>query len=121
VGGARFVADEDVADAFIAEQRIIDRKHGAAGIAEHIFDALGDQAFDQDFSAAALAFHDLVSLLSGGPQERPYFTKTADRLLRPEPSKTVAGYRVSVPAQTLKNCGPATGYLCRAVSPYSGT
>ena len=36
------------------EQRVVDRQHRAAGIAEHEFDPLPDQAFDQDLRAAAL-------------------------------------------------------------------
>ena len=51
---ACFVADEDVANALIAEQFVIDGQDCAAGIAEHIFDALIDQAFHQQGGSRAL-------------------------------------------------------------------
>ena len=51
------VADEDVADGVLLEQRVVDRQDRAAGIAEDLFDPLADQAFDQDVCAAALGSH----------------------------------------------------------------
>ena len=52
-----------MANALVAEQGIINRQHGAAGIAEHEFDPLPDQTFDQNIRAAALFTHDSVLLL----------------------------------------------------------
>jgi hypothetical protein len=100
MGRAGFVADEDVADAFIAEQRIIDRKYRAAGIAEHEFDALGDQAFDQDFSAAALAFTTLFPCLQG-PRKPTVPSKLRPGMQSParEPSKTAARLQLPAPGR----------------------
>ena len=52
-----FVADQDVANAVVAEQCIINGQHRAAGVAEHEFDALANQTFHQDFGATALLAH----------------------------------------------------------------
>ena len=52
-----FMADQDVADTALAEQRIVNRQHCTAGIAEYEFDPLPDQAFNQDAGAAALLAH----------------------------------------------------------------
>ncbi len=60
LGGVRragFVPHEDVADPVVAEQFVVDRQHRAARVAEHEFDALTDQAFDQYRSAAAFLGH----------------------------------------------------------------
>jgi hypothetical protein len=57
------VADEDVADLFMLEQRVVDRQHRAAGVAEDIFDPLTDQAFHQYVGAAALFAHFAIPLL----------------------------------------------------------
>jgi hypothetical protein len=63
-----------VAQAFVTEEGIVDREHGAAGIAEYEFDPLSDQAFDQDARAAALFTHTTFLLkfaLLGGAGNRP--------------------------------------------------
>ena len=52
--GALFVAHQDVAHAVGLEQRVIDRKHGAARIAEHELDALIRQGFDDHFGTGHL-------------------------------------------------------------------
>jgi hypothetical protein len=70
MGGAGLVADQDVADAVILEQRVVDRQHRAAGITEHEFDPLGDQAFDQDRGAAALLAHVAKPSISPAPSKR---------------------------------------------------
>ncbi len=57
MGRAGFVPDQDVANAGIGEQRIVNRQHRAPGITEDEFDPLADQAFDQDACAAALFTH----------------------------------------------------------------
>ena len=57
---ASFRAHQDVADALVAEQRVIDRQYRAAGIAEDEFDPLPHQALDQNICAAALFAHDCV-------------------------------------------------------------
>ena len=48
------VADEDVADAVLLEQRVVDRQHRAAGIAEHDLHAEIAQRLDQDIGSALL-------------------------------------------------------------------
>ena len=63
--GAGFVAHEDVADAVVGEQLVIDRQDRAAGIAENEFDILPLEAFDQDCSAAALGIHTNLRPVSG--------------------------------------------------------
>ena len=57
VGRRRFVAHQNVADALIAEQRVVDRQHCATGIAEHIFDPQPHQAFDQNGCPAPFLAH----------------------------------------------------------------
>ena len=54
---AAFLADEDVADALLLEQRIVDREDGAARIAEHDLDAEIAQRLDQYVRAALLDRH----------------------------------------------------------------
>ncbi len=55
---ASLVPDEDMADAIVRKQLVIDGQHCAARIAEHEFDALADQHFAQYRSAAAFFGHD---------------------------------------------------------------
>jgi hypothetical protein len=45
------VPDEDVADGVLLEQRVVDREHGAAGIAEDDLDALILQRPEHDLGA----------------------------------------------------------------------
>ena len=54
------VAHENVADVFLMEQRIIDRQHGPAGIAEYVFDALILQGFDDHLGAGHFFCHCLA-------------------------------------------------------------
>jgi hypothetical protein len=51
------VADEDVLDAVLLEDRIVDRKHRAAGIAEHDLHTEIAQRLDQDVCSTLLG-HD---------------------------------------------------------------
>ena len=70
VGGASFVANQNVANAGVVEQGVVNRQHRAAGIAEHEFDALPCQAFNQDTGAAALLAHvHSLSNFGCGPQK----------------------------------------------------
>jgi hypothetical protein len=62
---AAFLADEDVADAILLEDRIIDGKHGPARITEHDLDTEIGQGLDQDVCAGTFLGHGLYSL-SGG-------------------------------------------------------
>ena len=62
---ALLVADQDVADLVLLEQRIIDRQHGTAGIAENRVHALIDQRLDDDFRACQFLSH------RSGPCEAP--------------------------------------------------
>ena len=57
VGRACFVPDQDVPDAGIAKQGVVNRQHGSTRIAEHEFDSLTNQAFNQNAGAAALLAH----------------------------------------------------------------
>ena len=57
VGGGGFMAHEDVADAGVLKQGIVNRQHRAARIAEHEFDPLALKAVNEDLGAAALLTH----------------------------------------------------------------
>jgi hypothetical protein len=54
MGRALFVADQNVTDVVLLEDRVIDGKYGAAGIAENHIDALILQGFDDDFCTSDL-------------------------------------------------------------------
>jgi hypothetical protein len=54
---AGFMAHQDVANAFVSKQFVVNGEDGATGIAEYKFDPLIDQAIYQDFGAAAFARH----------------------------------------------------------------
>ena len=54
---AGFMADKDVTDARFVKQRVVNRQHRAAGIAEHEFHAQANQAVDQNLGAAAFTAH----------------------------------------------------------------
>ena len=49
--GALLVAHQDVAHLVLVEQRVVDRQHGAAGIAEHVLDALVGERLDHHLGA----------------------------------------------------------------------
>ncbi len=57
MGRAGFVPYQDMADAIVREQFVIDRQHGATRIAEHEFDPLAHQHLAQYRSAAAFFAH----------------------------------------------------------------
>ena len=52
---ALFMAHQDVADLVLLKNLVIDRKHGAAGIAEYSIDALFLQGFDHHPGAGHLS------------------------------------------------------------------
>ncbi len=52
--GALLVAHQDVAHLVLVEQRVIDRQHGAAGIAEQVLDALVGERLDDHLGPAHL-------------------------------------------------------------------
>jgi hypothetical protein len=56
------VPHQNVANAVVAEQLIVDRQHRATRVAEDEFDTLADQAFDQYRSAAAFLRHVSIPL-----------------------------------------------------------
>jgi hypothetical protein len=61
------VAHQDVAQPVLLEERIVDRKDGAAGIAEDDLDFLVDQGFHQQIGASRggfLGLHDRTSPFS---------------------------------------------------------
>ena len=64
VGRALLVAHEDVADLFLVEDRVIDRQHRAAGIAEDDIDALILQRFDDHFRAGHMSGHNTITPIS---------------------------------------------------------
>jgi hypothetical protein len=57
VDRALLMADEDVADALLLEQRVVDRQDRAAGIAEHHLDPEVGQGLDQNLRATQLGRH----------------------------------------------------------------
>jgi len=54
---ALLVAHEDVPELVLLEQRVIDRQHRAAGIAENVLDALIEQRLDHHFRAGHFLLH----------------------------------------------------------------
>ena len=54
MAGALLVANEDVLDVVLLEDLVIDRKHGAAGIAEDMLDAVVLQRLHDHFGARHL-------------------------------------------------------------------
>ena len=54
---AAFLADEDVLDLVLLEQLVVDRQHGAAGIAENVLDALIDERLDHHLGARHRTCH----------------------------------------------------------------
>ena len=65
MGGPRFGTDEDVADALLLEQRVVNWKHRAAGIAEHDFHAEIDKRLDEDFGSGQFGRHTSLLLQCG--------------------------------------------------------
>ncbi len=59
MGRGLLVADEDVADVVLLEDRVVDRQHRAAGIAEHRVDALVLQGLNDHLRAGHLSVHSL--------------------------------------------------------------
>ena len=63
VRGALLVAHQDMANLVLAENRVVDRQHRAAGIAEHEIDALVLQRLDDHLRAGHLFRHCGLSIL----------------------------------------------------------
>ena len=61
--GALFVAHQDVLHLVLLEQRVIDRQHGAAGIAENVRDALIGKRRYHHFCAGHLSHRSLHSVV----------------------------------------------------------
>ena len=57
VAGALLVADEDVLDLLLLEDLVVDREHGAAGIAENVLHALVGQRPQDHLRAGHLLWH----------------------------------------------------------------
>jgi len=57
VHGALLVPHQDVLDLRLLEQRVVDRQHGSAGIAEDVFDPLIGQRLDHHFRSGHLFAH----------------------------------------------------------------
>ena len=71
--GGLFMANENMADAILLEQRIINRQHGAAGIAkDHLYPQIGE-GLHNNVGAGHFRAHDLYPT-----QERP---QIGDRML----------------------------------------
>jgi len=64
--GRLLMPDQDVADAVLLEDGVIDRQHGAAGIAEDNLDALVAQGAEQHFGAGLLDVCSHVGFPSAG-------------------------------------------------------
>ena len=63
---ALFVPRKHVHDVFLFVNRVVDMQHGAAGIAENVFNLLLSQRLDDDFCTIQMMFflrHSLASLL----------------------------------------------------------
>ena len=63
VAGALLVAHQDVLDVFLLEKLVIDRKHGAARIAENMLDAVVLERPDHDLGAGHLVLAVIVVLV----------------------------------------------------------
>jgi hypothetical protein len=61
----RFGTNEDMFDALLLEQRVIDGEHCTAGIAEHDFHAEIDKRLDEDFGSGQFGGHDVLLLQCG--------------------------------------------------------
>jgi hypothetical protein len=57
MGRRLLVPDKDVLDAALLEQRVIDRQHRAAGIAEHDLYTQVRQGLDQDIGSTHFSWH----------------------------------------------------------------
>ena len=68
---AALLAHEDVADLLLLEQLVVDRQHGAAGIAEDVLDTLIGERLDDDLGAGHRACHGLSARTICAP-ERDY-------------------------------------------------
>jgi len=58
---ALLVADEDVLEAILLVQLVIDRQHGAARIAENVLDALIGESFKHHLGACHCARHHILT------------------------------------------------------------
>ena len=76
---ALFVAHQDVADGVLLEDLVIDRKHGAAGIAEYRVDTLVLQGFDHHFRASHLGRHRFRSFCRPTSVEGAYSAQKSPR------------------------------------------
>ncbi|MNT46360.1 hypothetical protein D3C72_1829960 [compost metagenome] len=56
MAGALLVANEDVLDIVLLVDFVVDRKHGATGIAEDMLDAVVLQCLENDLRACHLVF-----------------------------------------------------------------
>ncbi|MCY1310113.1 hypothetical protein D9M70_602730 [compost metagenome] len=56
MAGALLVANEDVLDIVLLVDLVVDRKHGAARIAEDMLDAVVSQCLENDLRACHLVF-----------------------------------------------------------------
>ena len=55
--GAAFLAHQDVLHLVLLEQLVVDRQHGAAGIAEQVLDALVGERADDHLRAGHFQSH----------------------------------------------------------------
>jgi hypothetical protein len=67
MAGALLVAHQDVPHIFLLKHLVIDRKHRAAGIAEHMLDTLILQGAHHHLSAGHLFGHRLLGSVCGRP------------------------------------------------------
>ena len=86
VDRALLVAHENMANLLLMEQRVIDRQHRPAGIAENMPDALVLQSLDHHFGAGHFSCHCLAPSLRRAPLYR--IKKGPESPSRRAPSKT---------------------------------
>jgi hypothetical protein len=111
MGRAGFVAHENVADPLVTEQGIINRQHCAAGVAEHTFDSLGNQAFDQNIRAAALVLH---AAIPSRPRLLPEAMRGALAAPPPPGKPNSADFPALAERKPAKNAARSRGMLRRA-------
>ena len=55
--GTLLMTDQDVLDLGLLKNLVVDRQHGAAGIAEQVFDTLVGERFEHHFGAGQFLAH----------------------------------------------------------------
>ena len=114
--GGLLVADQDVAQPVLLEQRVVDRQDRAARIAEDDLDFLVDQGFHQQIGAGRgglLGLHDGVSFKTNAPQNRVCGGAENIGGVRKGQPKSARNVKFQTP-ELVNNfsAGPETGLAC---------